>query len=181
MARARSMRSIVGLVSYSIYILYTLNYNTVIVNVTLYDIHIGTMCVRTLVSILPTLSREYDCHFKPFARVPVQSPSSSARSATTTTTTAAAAAAVGGAGAGHEGEDDDDDKSTARKETNGENTTGKLDEEYSRIPFRGSRCFEVLGLDIMVDADLKPWLIEVNHLPRYSTSPYLEMLHVCVC
>ena len=142
------------------------------------------MCVRTLVSILPTLSREYDCHFKPFARVPANSPSSapsSARSATTSTTTTAttttttAAAAVGGAGAGHEGEDDDDDKSTARKETNGENTTGKLDEEYSRIPFRGSRCFEVLGLDIMVDADLKPWLIEVNHLPRYSTSPYLVM------
>lgn len=31
---------------------------------------------------------------------------------------------------------------------------------------RGSRCFEVLGLDIMVDSNLNPWMIEVNHLPR---------------
>jgi tubulin polyglutamylase TTLL6/13 len=31
---------------------------------------------------------------------------------------------------------------------------------------RGSRCFEVLGLDIMIDSNLNPWMIEVNHLPR---------------
>lgn len=31
---------------------------------------------------------------------------------------------------------------------------------------RGSRCFEVLGFDVMIDSKLKPWIIEVNHLPR---------------
>jgi hypothetical protein len=30
----------------------------------------------------------------------------------------------------------------------------------------GSHCFEILGLDIMFDERLKPYLIEVNHLPR---------------
>lgn len=30
------------------------------------------------------------------------------------------------------------------------------------------RCFEVLGYDVMIDANLNPWIIEVNHLPRYE-------------
>lgn len=32
---------------------------------------IGTLCVRTIISILPTLSREYDSHFKSFSGIPV--------------------------------------------------------------------------------------------------------------
>eukprot|EP00826_Nyctotherus_ovalis_P008080 TRINITY_DN12088_c0_g1_i2.p1 TRINITY_DN12088_c0_g1~~TRINITY_DN12088_c0_g1_i2.p1 ORF type:complete len:581 (+),score=187.08 TRINITY_DN12088_c0_g1_i2:73-1815(+) len=32
-----------------------------------------------------------------------------------------------------------------------------------------NRCFEVLGFDIMLDKKLKPWLIEVNHTPSFST------------
>ena len=30
-----------------------------------------------------------------------------------------------------------------------------------------NRCFEVLGYDVMIDSNLNPWIIEVNHLPRY--------------
>ena len=32
-----------------------------------------------------------------------------------------------------------------------------------------SRCFELLGIDIMIDASMNPSLIEVNHLPSWAT------------
>ena len=35
-------------------------------------------------------------------------------------------------------------------------------------------CFEILGFDIIVDKDLKPLLLEVNHAPSFATQSPLD-------
>jgi tubulin polyglutamylase TTLL6/13 len=38
----------------------------------------------------------------------------------------------------------------------------------------GLMCFEILGFDIIVDKDLKPLLLEVNHAPSFATQSPLD-------
>ncbi len=37
-------------------------------------------------------------------------------------------------------------------------------------------CFQVLGFDILIDSDCKPWLLEVNQSPSFSTDSPLDYL-----
>ena len=42
--------------------------------------------------------------------------------------------------------------------------------DKSRNPFaHPEQCFELLGLDIMLDSQLNPWLIECNRTPSLTT------------
>ncbi|KAL9187839.1 hypothetical protein ACHAXT_006217 [Thalassiosira profunda] len=91
---------------------------------------IGDICVMTILSILPTLRREYAGIFEKKTRPPPNMEDSSS-------------------------------------DCPGSNANSC---EMSGT----SRCFELLGVDIMVDGDLRPSLIEVNHLPSWGTDSPID-------
>jgi tubulin polyglutamylase TTLL6/13 len=35
-------------------------------------------------------------------------------------------------------------------------------------------CFELLGFDVILDSNLKPFLLEVNHAPSFATDSPLD-------
>jgi len=39
----------------------------------------------------------------------------------------------------------------------------------------GFSCFEILGMDVMLDSKLKPWLIECNHSPSFGIDTPLDL------
>lgn len=94
---------------------------------------IGDICVKTILSILPTLVSEYRATFDP--------------------------ASVAGRGEDREAENE---SSTEQQQL------------HQNAGVKGSRCFEILGFDIMLDDKLKPHLIEVNHLPSFGTDALLD-------
>lgn len=41
----------------------------------------------------------------------------------------------------------------------------------------GSMCFEILGFDIILDENQKPYLLEVNHAPSFNTDTVFDQVN----
>ena len=147
----------------------------------------GTIIVRTVLSILPTLTREYDQHFKSFNNVPCKRTTKSmANPAEKTEKEKVAKNRSVSKNSDQdeefdkeEEEEEEEEEEDGEEEENGGGVAVEDGESGSgdipRPEFRGSRCFEVLGLDIMIDNHQKPWMIEVNHLPSFGTDSPLDL------
>ena len=53
-------------------------------------------------------------------------------------------------------------------------TSAERDGPNEADPSRGNACFEILGVDVMLDEKLKCWLVEVNHSPSFATDSELD-------
>ncbi len=47
-------------------------------------------------------------------------------------------------------------------------------EFVNHVPYRNN-CFQLLGFDILIDSNLKPWLLEVNLSPSLNTDSPLDL------
>ena len=131
---------------------------------------IGAITVKTLLTILPTLSRDYDQHFRSFNNVPLvrlDVPKATGPAVTDAGEVAAEDCELPGESVVLDGAPDQLNPEEATEDNEIGGVPGSSGVKFDKgMMFRGCRCFEILGLDIMIDSKLNPWMIEVNHLPR---------------
>lgn len=118
---------------------------------------IGHICVKTMLSIEPILVREYNTTF-------CLNPQSTQNESMEQND---------GGKISDSAEKAELDQSKVKDNFPAANVEDQLKNKCVKN-ISGSRALAVLGFDVMVDAKLKPHLIEVNHLPSFATDSPLD-------
>ncbi|KAJ9459831.1 putative beta-tubulin polyglutamylase [Diplonema papillatum] len=63
----------------------------------------------------------------------------------------------------------------------GERPISKHLQDYDKGNVYTNQSFELFGFDVMLDAELKPWLIEVNCIPSLESSSAMDWMVKCGC
>ncbi|GMH70097.1 hypothetical protein TL16_g05323 [Triparma laevis f. inornata] len=125
---------------------------------------VGEISVKTVMSILPTLVREYDLKFGTGDKsgAPAESDEHTVNVLGDYTSKSRPSTS------------DDDSETSTSNSSSAASSNQQKKRKTKKESIDGSHCFEILGLDIMFDEKLKPYLIEVNHLPSFGTDSPLD-------
>lgn len=108
---------------------------------------VGDICLKSILTVQPVLAQEYRSTFAKYLR--------HAYSAGPTVSMASAA-------------------STSANRPASAQPASSSSTAAAGNPSQNSCCFALLGMDVLVDENLKPWLLEVNHLPSFGCDSPLD-------
>ncbi|GMF39771.1 unnamed protein product [Phytophthora fragariaefolia] len=128
---------------------------------------IGDICLKSILSVQPTLAQEYRSTFAKYTR-----------RANSASRAGPQASEI------NFGVDNNGGKSSrppsASESISGNSDGGSTDDDTNlskpalNLSAAPSCSFALLGMDVLVDEQLKPWLLEVNHLPSFGCDSPLD-------